>query len=377
MRRWITRLVLAAAAVLLVALTLEALVRLQAAHRLHVLAYRQFHPFLQVLPRPNLEGINADRFRGEPIDVDRPPGALRVFALGGSTTLGVENRYADTYPALLHEMLRARFPNRIVEVQNAGGAWWTTAHTLINYQLRVREFAPDVVIVFHGINDLYRSFSPPWFAVGEYRSDYSHYLGPQIGILGPQVGFLDEVTRPRFADLMIWRLARRAVLREPFPYSRNRSNVQRLMDLMHPVEVTEFRSLDSFRENYALLIRSAMLDGTRVIVGSAPYLYKPDLSDDERRMLFFAPMFCAEKGRYPTVASMQRGMEQFNAVARDVAAAAGVPFLDFAREVPRTSRYFSDDVHMKRPGNEIVARMVYRWIVEHVENGEGDDDGPP
>ena len=62
------------------------------------------------------------------------------------------------------------------------------AHLLIDYQLRVRQFEPDLIVVFEAINDLYRSFSPPWWAVGEFRPDYSHYLGPYIRFPGPRRG---------------------------------------------------------------------------------------------------------------------------------------------------------------------------------------------
>src|SRR5919201_3110956 len=135
------------------------------------------HPFLQVLTASQVP-VNSHGFRGEPIELRKPPRTFRIFALGGSTTLGIGNAYEDTYPFKLQSMLRQRYPDINIEVQNAGSAWYTTAHVLINYQLRVRRFEPDLIIVFEAINDLYRSFSPPWWAVGEFKPDYSHYLGP-------------------------------------------------------------------------------------------------------------------------------------------------------------------------------------------------------
>jgi lysophospholipase L1-like esterase len=58
-------------------------------------------------------------------------------------------------------------------------------------------------------------------------------------------------------------------------------------------------------------------------------------------------------------------MARYNEVARDVAAQLGTPFLDFDAAVPRTTEYFSDDVHMKDAAYEILARMAFDWIVGH------------
>jgi hypothetical protein len=114
-------------------------------------------------------------------------------------------------------MLRQQYPDVTIEVQNAGSAWYTTAHLLIDYQLLVRQFEPDLIIVFEAINDLYRSFSPPWWAVGEFRPDYSHYLGPYIRFLGPDVWPRASASRWSVSGLLVWRRLREHLFprREP------------------------------------------------------------------------------------------------------------------------------------------------------------------
>jgi hypothetical protein len=63
--------------------------------------------------------------------------------------------------------------------------------------------------------------------------------------------------------------------------------------------------------------------------------------------------------------SMRNGMRLFNDAARVVAESRHVPFLDFENAVPRTQAYFFDDFHLKPPGNEILARVAFEWIVRH------------
>ena len=323
------------------------------------------HPFLQVMAS-SLVAVNRHGFRGDPIELHKAPRTFRIFTLGGSTTLGIGTpSYEDTYPFKLQTMLRQRYPDVTIEVQNAGNAWYTTAHLLIDYQLLVRQFEPDLIVVFEAINDLYRSFSPPWWAVGEFRPDYSHYLGPYIRFLGPDVGLRASASGWSVSDLLVWRRLREDLLGEPSPYRFDAANFRKLRSRLRPRTVTTFRSLDSYRNYYELLIRNIQADRRPVIMASQASIYSEALPPEVRDSLFFAHVFCAENGFYPTMESMMSAMRTFNAAAQALADAKDVPFLDFDRAVPKTRAYFSDDVHLTAAGNEILARMVFDWIVGH------------
>jgi lysophospholipase L1-like esterase len=100
-------------------------------------------------------------------------------------------------------------------------------------------------------------------------------------------------------------------------------------------------------------------------MASPALIYSEALPPEVRGSLFFAHLFCAENGFYPTMESMMSAMRTFNAAAKALADAKNVPFLDFERAVPKTRAYFSDDVHLTTAGNEILARMVFDWIVGH------------
>jgi lysophospholipase L1-like esterase len=323
------------------------------------------HPFLQVMAS-SLVAVNRHGFRGDPIEQHKAPRTFRIFTLGGSTTLGIGTpSYEDSYPFKLQTMLRQRYPDVTIEVQNAGNAWYTTAHLLINYQMLVRPFEPDLIVVFEAINDLYRSFSPPWWAVGEFKPDYSHYLGPYIRFLGPAVGPRASASRWSVSDLLVWRRLREDLLGEPSPYRFDARNFERLRTRLRARTVTTFRSLDSYRNYYGLLIRNIQADRRTMVMASQPYIYSEALPPEVRDSLFFAHVFCAENGFYPTMESMMSAMRTFNNAAEALANAKDVPFLDFERAVPKTRAYFSDDVHLTAAGNEVLARMVFDWIVGH------------
>jgi len=343
---------------------LEAVMRARFAAEVNEAALRHPpHPFLQVVTSSQVTA-NRHGFRGDPIDERKPPGTFRIFALGGSTTMGVGARYEDTYPYQLQAMLRQRYPGVAIEVQNAGSAWYTTAHLLINYQLRVRPFEPDLIVAFEAINDLYRSFSPPWWAVGEFKPDYSHYLGPYVRFLGPDPRPGPSAAGWPVPDLLVWRRLRDGLLGAPAPYRFDPGNLRKLRASLRPQAVETFKSLDSFRTYYDLLVRTIQGDGRRVVMASQPFIYTDALPLETRESLFFAPIFCAEDGAYPTMESMAAGMRMFNRAAQAIAGSRGVPFLDFEGAVPKTRAHFFDDVHLTRTGNEILARMVFDWIVD-------------
>ena len=362
-KRLIFSLVLVAVSLGLAAMAAEIVLELREARRVYHEAANRFHPFVQLTPNAEvLDGINSDRFRGDPIAIEKPARTLRIFTLGGSTTLGVRNSFESSYPRLLQQRLQRQFPGTKIEVQNAGVDWYTTAHLLSAYQLRVRSFHPDLVIVMIAINDLVRSFAPPWLATGPFRPDYSHYLGPQVAFVGPPVGFQDGYDR---SGWMVTRALRHALRRDPAPLDFSPDSVARLRAKLRETPVSSFKSLDVYRANYELLIRILQDDGVPVLIGTEGSIYRSDLTTDETRVLWFGPVLSAEQGAYPGTASMLDGMRQFNDAARAIARDRRVPVLDFDAAVPKSLKYFQDDVHLTHEGNDVLARTAAAWIVSN------------
>src|SRR5205807_1975201 len=110
----------------------------------------------------NLSTFNNFGFVGRDFAYAKPPGVIRIAALGASTT-------ADGYPAMLEEYLNARVAaaqsNRF-EVMNFAHGYWTSAHALVNFVLNVIDFAPDYVIIHQAANDEHARASE-----AEFRGD--------------------------------------------------------------------------------------------------------------------------------------------------------------------------------------------------------------
>ncbi|HUR27227.1 MAG TPA: GDSL-type esterase/lipase family protein [Planctomycetota bacterium] len=98
------------------------------------------------------EKINANGYRGPLRAREKPPGVLRVVALGDSSTFGMGVPYEDTWCAQLEARLAAE--GVPAEVIDAGVIGFTIDQGLERYDALVHDLRPDVVIsAFGAVNE--------------------------------------------------------------------------------------------------------------------------------------------------------------------------------------------------------------------------------
>jgi GDSL-like lipase/acylhydrolase family protein len=141
------------------------------------------HPYLAYVGKPNFRskpGAKAQMshdawgLRANTHLPPKPEGVYRIVCLGGSSTYGhTPSSDATTWPARLEFWLNDL--NEVgarVEVINGGMSGWSTFESTVNLAFRMLEWEPDLVIVYHSINDmrcaLYDRAGPP-------RMDNSHW----------------------------------------------------------------------------------------------------------------------------------------------------------------------------------------------------------
>jgi lysophospholipase L1-like esterase len=88
--------------------------------------------------------INREGLRGPEIGA-KAPGTVRILALGDSFTFGVGAQEAETYPARLQQILRARGVQ--AEVLNAGAPGFGVPDEVAWYERWGRPLQPDVVVL--------------------------------------------------------------------------------------------------------------------------------------------------------------------------------------------------------------------------------------
>lgn len=154
--------------------------------------------FLTYAPPPpafDADGTARFAYRVEPVTIAKPAGVRRILAVGGSTTVNrysVERGGRDT-ASWLEELLNARSAGERVEVLNCGGDAFSTAHSLVNLQLRLLELDPDVIVLMENINDLSVNYHGAG-ATSDYSNKYllPFYVNPTLQAGTSLRGFLNQ-----------------------------------------------------------------------------------------------------------------------------------------------------------------------------------------
>ena len=305
----------------------------------HALKYES-HPYLCYSLNPDfrtddgLDRHNSLGFRGEEPTVAKAPGRFRIVCVGGSSTYDTEiPDWRDAYPVQLERILRETHGRENVEVLNCGIPGYTSFESLINLEMRVLPLQPDLVVVYHAVNDVHARLVPPEW----YRRDNTGYRhawterqywwdhSMLLHIIGVQAGFSQ---RNRLRD---WVLT---------------------LDDRPPADVrAQWLAANPpthFRRNLVAM---------HALAGSAG-----------ARTVFLSWAFSGKMDDYASDPSYQQGFREHNDVIREVALATGSPFFDLASQLPDDPELWDDGRHSNATGAlrkaELVADFLHREVLE-------------
>lgn len=289
------------------------------------------HPYLAYALNPSyrsssgLSRHNSLGFRGPEITREKPAGAYRIVCIGGSSTYDTE--ISDdrlTFAAQLERVLRETHGRRQVEVINAGVGGYNSWESLINLELRVLDLAPDLVVFYEASNDALARLVPPETYrrdnTGHRRAwtDETHWWDYSLFLhyLGVQWGFSQGNT-----------LGDRILARAPL------APVEDILDTNRP---------DYARANLESMVALAKLRGVEFLISGWTY--------------------CPAKNDYASKPLWQRAFREQNEVLRQVARVSGVPFYDFAAEMPTDPDHWADGPHNNVRGARKKAELFAAFI---------------
>ena len=100
---------------------------------------------------------NEDGFRvrsaGYKLPKEKPAGQLRIAVLGASQ-VELASTFETTMPGSLETVLRRQYPGRDIEVINAGIQSCVSRQSIVELEVTVVDYHPDMVIFYDGGNDL-------------------------------------------------------------------------------------------------------------------------------------------------------------------------------------------------------------------------------
>ena len=106
---------------------------------------------------------------------DKPPGTLRVVALGDSSTFGWGVDPEAPYPRRLETLLRSRHPDLSIEVVNLGVCGYSSFQGRILLAREALRYHPDVVTLSYGSND-YSAVPEPFDAAHRRQQGWTGTL---------------------------------------------------------------------------------------------------------------------------------------------------------------------------------------------------------
>lgn len=272
---------------------------------------------------------NSLGYRGEEIAREKPPGTYRIGCIGGSSTYDSSiPDYRLSFPHQLELVLHEKYDAPEVEVINAGCGGWSSFECLIDLQFRLLELAPDLLVVYHGTNDVYPRLVPP----KEYRRDNSGY-------------------RMQWStDASLW----------------EHSAVLRWLGIR--LGWAKKTSVG------ALTVRGDRKDAAREdwLAANPPTFYAQNLEDTIAlarhrgvAILLSTWAWCPSFGDHAADPLYQRAFAELNAVVREVARKNAVELFDFVALMPTDREYWADGRHSNERGARRKAELFAAFIAEH------------
>jgi len=300
---------------------------------------------------PTRDEFNTLGYRGDDIVMPKPDGVYRIVALGGSTTFGEYlSTYQEAYPHQLQQILRETYGYTDVDVINAGVPGYTTWESAVNLLLRVPDLDPDMVIVYHGIND-----------VNSRLSDPQYYDGINLG-KGVWIEHDDPLPISALYRFVAYRLGQRIKV-----------NYTLGEQFLRP---TDYRScgLDVSGEEP----RCSFLDMTvdEVLTTNPPVYFRQNL----QHMIYLAQgmeidfllvswayspfEYDIPGGDFMTYDFRQQAVDEHNQIIRDLAATNNILFYDLAETMPDDRAYWIDGLHMSVRGTIEMAEQLAGYLSE-------------
>lgn len=302
--------------------------------------YLNYHGTPNYQSEDNLNMHNSLGFRGPEIETPKPEDIYRIVTVGGSTTYstGVAN-WEDDFARKLQKNLQDTYNYSSIEVINAGLGGWNSWESLINLEFNVINLEPDLIIIYHGANDVHARILNPT----NYKSDNS--------------GLREQWEFPKTPLIFKSILARILSGTKPVsliditntPTSAEGVEYTGFMEILNatPFEAVQKNPPIYFERNLRSMIAIAEEFESKVIL--ATWAYNSEIGGRDHASL---PHY-------------ELGFEENNEAVKKVAEAKKVPLYDFNSEMPRNLTYWEDGMHLNVGGVELKAKLFTQFIQDN------------
>lgn len=307
-----------------------------------------------------LKTINNHGFISTPdIAVEKPDDVIRIVFLGGSSTAGTGQNLADedTWPWQAAELLKNKSRYRI-EFINAALGGYTTFESYGRLWSRLRFFSPDVIVLYHGWNEMY------------YFDDFENITNRRT--LPDGSWSLKKTRRSTVTYQPLWI---DYLIRPSQLLTKTRIKLSKKVGGEVGQSKTELaadydkRGLDIYRTNLRLIREATSLFGAQLFAVKQATLIVPGLPDADRQRCDYHFHGFDHDAHVEAFNEMYKIMDQEidNDFIIDATHLSGIP------------DYFHDHVHLTETGASELAKFIAAELQPFIDKLEasGSDREPP
>jgi lysophospholipase L1-like esterase len=271
---------------------------------------------------------NSLGLRGPEIDVDKPPGTVRIAIFGGSAAFGYLVSDGQEAARLLERRLGGEAAG--VQVINAGVPGYNLFHSFDFYEETVARLDPDVVVLYAGCNDIGYVVSPT-----------------------PDAERFRRAGRPRGWE----RCLGHSTLYGFVAYRLSGATTR--LDVGHQIENLPTRAgLEQFRRNLNAFTDAVEQSGGVLVLCAEATAARADVAPDLRTC-----MGSSESEIERTIAIF----EALRATFREFAVQEQLPYLDASAEVPPDREHLGDTIHLTPAGEARLADYLAKELRPLIE----------
>jgi len=266
----------------------------------------------------------------------KPKDLYRINCLGASTTGNYisQNNQNYSYPLELEKILHESYDFKI-EVNNFGQGAYNSADILIRFILDIIETSPDLIIIYHGYNDIQTYLTP------NFRSDYSHakrnlgenYWKFEIGEKIPSLPF-------HFINFIIEKW---------FPIGVRNSLTEFTTKGDIDLSIDPNQGLQVYRRNLEYLIEVCQSKGIKVVLSTYAHFLHEDIKDSELHR------------KYREI------IHKENKIMKELSEKHKLTIVDNANLIPAEEKYFLDSVHFTPEGMKLLAKNIAISLKSHLD----------
>lgn len=304
----------------------------------------------------NVFTTNNMGFRGEDLANPKPQGEFRIFLVGGSTAecLSVDDSQAIN-TVLQNELTRSIPAGQTVKVYTAAKSGDRSYDHIAMIVHRLVHLEPDMIVVFAGFNDLNASMK---------NADYLHYRnnGNESKLAGRTLAMMlvTEFELGRRVHYLMKSLVGKTD-RQVFEEIPVKTDYKEKVKVRLSVPVSDElprTNPAAYRLNLSTIEGVARAHGIQLLFMTQPSSWNSQIDPSIRNWHWMT----YRAGTTYREDSMDAALTMVNNVTREVSTERGVPLLDLAKTIPKSTEFFIDDVHFNVKGAQEIGTQLASFI---------------